>query len=467
MCCAASGLAAAVEHAGDAGAPGEVFVDASAAPGGDGSLRRPFRELRQALGRGRIHLATGVYPAAVLLDGVEVVGGSAVVLSASPPEACLRTRGEVLLREVQIQGGAAGLRVETGRATLESVRFSGQRGPAVEVGSGAALVLSRSTVQASVSGLPGVRIQPGGRAVLRDVQLRGPFQRAIDADHPADLRLEGVQVADAVSGLALSGGEASLERVEVRGGRGPGIYVSGGTLHLRDVGVSGHEYGLLTGEGARVDGRGFRSTQAARAGLGLVRARASLADVQVDGAGQMAAVQAISSDVRLTSLVITSSRSNGLVSRDSRLVLERTQISGVRSEDRDEGDGLQLRGGTATVSGLRVQGCSGIGLLAAEGATVTLRQSSVSEAGVAGMSVETEATLTASEVSIEGTRGPAVLAMSRGTARLRAITGRANQSGSVWAECSQGALVEVDGWMGDRPPTPAPCIRPSAVNPPR
>jgi parallel beta helix pectate lyase-like protein len=443
----------------DAGVRPEVSLDASAPPGGDGSRERPFHALSEAPAHGRLRLAPGVYPGGVLLEDVELVGGPAVVLTATPPAACIRTRGSVRLEGIQLQGGARGLVVESGRAVLERVRFSGQRGPAIEVAGGAELVLSRSGLQASVSGLPGLRILPDGRAELREVRFQGPFQRAIEATRPAGLRVSGVEVQDAVTGLWLSGGTAAVEGLEVGGGRGPGLYVAGGTLQLREVRVRGHEYGLLTGEGARIDGRGLGSVGAERSGVALVRSKAVLEDVRVESAGQMAAVQLVSSEVRIRGLEVQGGGSSGLSARDAQLTLEGGTIAGVRSAESIEGDAVQIRGGRASVSSLRIQDCSGIGLLAAEAANVTLSRSTIAGAGVAGLSVETLARLLATDVSIERTQGPAVLVTDHGTAQLRGITARGNRDGAVWAECAQGVTVEVDGWTGDVPLAPAPCIR--------
>ena len=445
----------------------ELFVDPSAPPGGDGSRARPFRTLGETPGRGRIRLASGVYPGGLLLEDVELVGGAAVVLASSPPGPCVRTRGTVRLDQVQIQGGAGGLVVESGRTTLESVRLSGQRGAAIEVAGGAELILARSTLQASVSGVPGVRILPGGRAELREVGIQGPFQRAVEATRPATLRLVGVQVQDAVTGLWLSGGAGAVESLEVRGGRGPGIYVAGGALQIQDVRVSGHEYGLLTGEGARVEGRGLRSVGAERAGVALVLTRAVLEDVRVESAGQTAAVQLVSSEVRIRGLEVQGGRSLGLMARDAQLTVEGATVVGLRSADPAEGDAFQIRGGGASLTGVHVQECSGIGVLAAEAARVTLARSSIGSAGVAGLAVETEARLTATEVTIERTQGPALLVTERGVAELRAITARSNRDGPVWAECGQGVEVDIDGWIGDVAPAPAPCVRTSSPLSPR
>ena len=437
----------------------ERFLDASAPPGGDGSRERPFRALADAPAHGRLRLASGVYAGGVLLEDVELVGDGAVVLTASPPGPCVRARGTVRLEGVQLQGGAAGLMVEAGRTTLEAVQLSGQRAAAIEVAGGAAVVLARSTLQASVSGLPGLRVAPGGQAELREVRIQGPFQRAVEAARPAALRLSGVQVQDAVTGLWLSGGTAVVERLEVRGGRGPGLYVAGGSLQLRDVQVTGHEYGLLTGEGARVDGRGVRSTGAERTGLALVKSKAVLEDVHVDSAGQLAGVQLVSSEVRLRGLEVQGGRSSGLVTRDAQLTLEGASFSGPRAADPLEGDAIQIRGGRASLSGLRVQDCSGIGILAAEAAVVGLTRSTIGGAGVAGLSVETEARLVATDVVVERTAGPAVLVTDRGVAQLRGLTTWTNRDGPLWAECSQGVEVEIDGWTGDVRPAAAPCVR--------
>jgi hypothetical protein len=408
-----------------------------------------------------------VYPGGVLLEDTELVGGKSVVLASPGDGPCVRTRGQVRLEGIQIQGGAAGLVVESGRTSLESVGLSGQRGPAIVVQATAELVAARSTVQASVSGYPGLRVLAGGRADLGEVRFRGPFQRAVEATGPAALHLAHVQIQEAVTGVWLSGGSGSLESIEIRGGRGPALYVAGATLQLRDVRMSGHEYGLLTGGEARVEGKGLRSTGAERAGLALVRSQAVLAQVHVESGGQLAGVQLVSSDVRIHGLEITGGRSSGLVTRDGQLTLEDATVIGPRAKDALEGDAIQIRGGRASLTAVRVQDCSGIGLLAAEGATVTLVRSSVRGAGVAGVAVETEARLTATEISIQGTSGPAVLVTDHGTATLGAVTARSNRDGAVWAECGQGAQVELDGWSGDAVPLPAPCIRSRAVNPQR
>jgi hypothetical protein len=448
--------------AADAGTPvPTVHVDASAAPGGDGSPGRPFRGLREAIGPGplQIRLADGIYAGDVLLDGVELVGSGAAVVSAAVPATTLRTRGAVRMVRVQIQGGAVGLRVEAGRAELESVRFSGQRTTALEVAEGAVLSLSGSAFQASVSGVLGLRLLPGARATVRDTEFTGPFQRAVQAKQPAELRLEKVRTRDAVTALHLDGGEGWLMGLDAARGRGPAVFVAHGRLHVQQLSVTGHEYALLTGEGAEVDGADVRSTGAFRAALGIVQSRASLSRVTIEAAGDHGALSLLSSDVQLTDLTVTGGQFGGVSMHGGQLRLERARFSAIETSDRLAGDAVQVRTGRATLSSLDVQGCSGIGLLAAEGAVVDLTGGTVQGAGVAGLSVDTEGQLTATGVTVRDTRGPAVLALDGGKARLVRIQARANRDGGVWAECSKRASVEVEGWTGDVLPTPSECIR--------
>lgn len=454
-------LAASSAGAQDAGVSlKDFFVDASAPSGGDGSEAHPFQRLDQALGPGtrRVRLATGVYSAGLVLESVELLGGTSVVLTAAPPLACLRTQGPVKLKGLQIQGGAIGLRVESGRAELQGVRFSGQRGPAVEVSGGAELVLEASALQAGVSEQHGLRLVPGARATVRDVSFDGPFSRAVSASEPALLRLERVRIQQAVTAFYLEGGEAWLSALEAGGGRGPALYVARGRLHLSGVTLVGHEYGLLTGGSAQVDGMDVRSRNAERAGLAIVSSKATLSRVTVEEAGTYGGVQLVGSQARFTDLSISGGRSSGLVMRDGRLEVLRARVSGLQSPDSAAGDGMQIRGGEAHLSRLVVERCSGIGLLAAEGARVTLERSEVRGAGVAGLSAETEAHLRATDVTVEGSPGPAVLVLDGGEAQLLRIRARDNQKGALWAECASRAMVQIEDWSGDVRPTRSACV---------
>src|SRR5262249_44972086 len=145
--------------------------------------------------------------------------------------------------------------------------------------------------------------------------------------------------------------------------------------------------------------------------------------------------------------------------RSGQLRLERGRFSAIQSPDRLGGDAVQIRAGRATLAALEVQGCSGIGLLSAEGAVVDLTGGTVQGAGVAGLSADSDGQLRATGVTVRDTRGPAVLVLDGGKAWLGRIQARANRAGGVWAECSRRASVEVEDWNGDVRPTSSDCIQ--------
>src|SRR5262249_10715012 len=300
---------------------------------------------------------------------------------------------------------------------------------------------------------------PTARATVRDTEFTGPFQRAVQAGLPAALRMERVRTRDAVTALHLEGGEAWLARVDVAGGRGPAVYVVRGQLHVQGLTVTGHEYALATGEGAEVEGSDLRSQGAFRAALGIVQTRANLSRVTIDAAGDHGALSLLSSDVQLADLTVTGGRFGGISMRSGQLRLERGRFTAIHSPDRLAGDAVQVRAGRATLSALAAQGCSGIGLLSAEGAVVDLTGGTVQGAGVAGLSADSEGQLHATGVAVRDTRGPAVLVLDGGRARLVRIQARANRDGGVWAECSRRASVEVEAWSGDVQPTSSDCIQ--------
>ena len=177
--------------------------------------------------------------------------------------------------------------------------------------------------------------------------------------------------------------------------------MAGGTLQLREVRVTGHEYGLLSGGDARVDGRASLDRRPERgAGAGAEPGGARGSPDRFSRAARRRPARILrGADPRSSA---SACRSSGLITRDGRLTLEEATFVGPHSTQSIDGDAIQIRGGHATLSGIRIRDCSGIGILAAEGAAVTLSRSSIGGAGVAGVSVETDASLTAAEISIEG-----------------------------------------------------------------
>ena len=436
-------------------------MDAQSAEGGDGTQARPFRRLAAALElsapKRLLHLAPGLYAGPfVAEDGTELLGGTAAVLTAPAGQTVLEARGAVRLTRLLLQGGTVGLRA-TGVVRLEAVGFSGQRTVGLHLEEGGSLTATGTLFEASVSGGVGLLLEAQTQAQLQGCTFEGPWQRALEAREPASLSVAQSSIRGAVTALQLSGGRADIADVTISEGRGPALYVAGGTLGVQRVEVRGHEYALLTGAHAVVEALDLSSTGADRAGVGVVQAKAHFVRLRIASAGTLGGLQCVSADVSVEGLRVTDVRGLGVSTRGGSLRLEDGSIARTREPDGSGGDGVQLRGGRAVLSHLSVQDASGACLVAAEGADVFLSHATFERCHTAGLAVETAARLWTSAVSVQSSQGPGAVATSDGELVLRDFRAVATD-GVVWAECANGAQVRTLEVAGVLPTLP--CVEP-------
>lgn len=442
-CCATPGVIAP----GDAAPPAEVWVDGTRREAGDGSRARPFASLSAALARVpggasavRVHLAPGRYPGPFVLPaGLELVGaGEGSVLHGEGAGPVVRAPEGVLLRGVALEGGSWGLEA-AGPVRLEAVRFRGQGAGAVRLEAGRLTVVG-GAFEGGGTGAVGVLLGGGSRAEVREAAFTGSFRRGVEV-RDAEVELESVRFRGPLTALYQDGGRVRLRHVAVEGGRQggleAGLFVQRGTLRLEDVTVTGHEYGLQSMK-ATLEGRGFTSVRAVRAGLALVGSQAELEDTVVLGSGGFGGVSLVASETVLRGLRVEGAQEYGVSATRGRLRLERAVITGLTTQDGDAGDGLHLRDARVEVEGLVVREAAGVGVLAAQGSQVVLREVSLESCREAGVWAETLAHVTAVGLEVRGSGGPALVALEDGVLRVDALTARDNAAGLVMADC-QGA----------------------------
>lgn len=442
----------------------ELWVDAEGAEGGDGSAARPLRRLESALAlaapKRLLHLAPGLYPGPFLVpDGTEVVGGSASVLTAPAGVTVLEASGAVTLRRLLVQGGTLGV-LGQGQLRLEEVRFSGQRAGAVSLAGGGSLHAEGVVFEASVSGGVGLLLAKGAHAQVLGCTFEGPWQRGVEAQAPEALVLSKSGFRGAVTALHLKEGRAELSDVVISEGRGPGLYVVGGTLALHRVQVSGHEYALLTGKGAVVEAEDFTSTRADRAGVGMVNAKAHFQRLTITSAGTYGALQCVSSEVAVEGLRVEDVQGVGVFMHGGSLHLDGVVVLRAKDPDGSGADGVQLRGGRAVLKNLTVEQVTGACLTAAEGADVLVDKATLEHCHTAGLVAERGASLTASAVTVRTSDGPGAVATGDGRLALRDFRAVATD-GVVWAECTSGARVTASDVSGALPALP--CLEVLAV----
>lgn len=452
------GLAPEPAPAGPVPPGRELWVDAHAPEGGDGTAARPLRRLTDALDvpapARRVHLLPGLYPGPfVAPDGTELVGGSAAVLTAEGGATVLEARGSVSLRRLLVQGGAVGIDV-TGNVSLEDVRLSGQRLVGVAVGPGAAFQARGTVLEASVTEAVGLLLGPGTRSALSGLTFEGPWRRGIEARAPERLLVERTRFRGSLTALHQRDGSVELSDIAISEGRGPGLYVVGGELRLRRVQVQGQEYALLTGTGASVEAEDLTSSRADRAGVGVVNARARFTRLVITEAGTFGGLQGVTSEVTVQGLAVSDIAGHGVSMRGGSLTVDGGTVRRTHDPEGAGGDGLQLRGGRAVLQGLTVEDTAGSCLVAAEAVEATVVQSTLVRCRTAGLVVETAAHLSASEVSVRTTGGPAAVATGDARLVLRGFSATSAAEGLLWAECSAGARVTASDVRGTLPVLP-------------
>ncbi len=345
---------------------------------------------------------------------MELVGGKAVVLASAADGPCVRTRGDGAARGGPDPGrrGRAGRRVRADLARVgrpERTARPGDRGRRPWPSSSPRA--RRSRPRSLVSRACGC--SRGPRAELREVRIpAAPSSARCDATRPAALLLRARpdpgrghrRLALRRRGVARVRSRSAVGAGRALRGRGHAPAPGGADRPATSTDCS------PAATPASTAGACARPAAGAR-GLALVRSQAVLEEVHVESAGQLAGVQLVSSEVRIHG----SSRSRAVAPRGSSPATagsrsRRRPSSGPVATDvhrrRCHPDPRRPRH-AGPVSACRTAAASGSSPPRAP--AVTLSRSSIRGAGVAGVSVETEASLTATEISIEGTPGPAVL----------------------------------------------------------
>ncbi|RKH72687.1 hypothetical protein D7X96_04655 [Corallococcus interemptor] len=450
-------------------AAAELWVDAAAAPGGEGTRERPLRSLTEALARPgpkQVHLATGRYEGPLRLpDGTRLVGkGLATILAATDPGATVvDASGDTSLEGLTVEGGGWGLDAR-GPVRVQAVTFRNQARGAIRLGAGplegrglrfeAGADSQAWTCDPPAAPAPkpagtalGVLVEAGTpeaapSLILRDSAFVGPFDRAVRTRGGATVRLEGVCVQGARMALSQEGGTAEVERARVSGGTGTAFSTVEGALTLVDVRVQGHEYGV-TANRARLSVRGFTSEHATRAGLGLTAATGLLEDVVVKDAGNYGALQLTASDLEVRRFRLEGSREYGVVALQGRVRLRDGVITGVSTADGIAGDGLHLRNVDADVDTVTVEGARGSCVLASQRAKVALRKARLSGCGLAAVAVDSRATLTSRNIDVRDTSGSILLAIEEGQLQVEDLTAKDAQGELVSTDCEGQTRVHL------------------------
>ncbi|MEW5741056.1 MAG: hypothetical protein AB1938_19195 [Myxococcota bacterium] len=447
---------------GKAPARAEVWVDAYALEGGDGTRSRPLKRIPGELpARVALHLASGLYEGPFAFPvGARVVGHGEVVLHAEAPVVVVT--GEALeLAHVSVQGGAVGVSL-LGKCFLDEVHVSGHREAGVDVREGAVLEAKGLSLDGTIPEALGLRAR-SAEVKVRGASFRGGLKRALQLEGGAatltDVRSEGGRTLVHASGVTLT-----LSQARAWGGTGPAVFVAGGQARVEGLEVDGHASALSVASGARVDARGLRSQRAYESGVVFMRASGSLRDVEVSHAGPGGAVQLLDSEVTVEDARLLDSKAMGVFVRKgrarlSRVVVERLSAEANGDGTRSLGDALMLRDAQVEVDEVTAREVEGSALFASAFATVRVGTLVAERTGGGVLYVERGATVRAKDVTSRATLGPAVTVPDKASLEVQRLVVSGGAEVPVYAACGDGALVQV-GTLDTSVPQPAsPCVQ--------
>ena len=440
--------------------PMERWVNPGAPQGGDGSREKPFKLLEEALqgvtGPAVLHLSTGMYRGPFRTPaGVRIEGSRATVLYVEQGQAVLEPQGELGLSNLVVQGGQVGIR-SAHRLELDDVELSGQREKAVVMTAGH--LRARSTRFAgTVSETVGVNAAGPVTVELTDSSFTGAFRRAISVEAGASLQIRSSRFEGPATAVHAIRSDVALQDVDVSGGRGIGIFAAGGSLKLKSVRVLGHEYAVLARDDAKVDATDLSCIRPDRAGVGLVAATGRFDQLVIVETGSYGAIHQVGGELELRRFVIRAADAYGIHVSAGQLIAEDGVIVGVGDTGGGAGDGIHLRRSRARISGVSVSNTSGSGVLAAEGSRVALRDLVLERNRWGGVLAETGAHVEASSIAVRASSS-AIAVPGDALVKIDAVTAKDLVHGLIWAECAQGAEVQVARTPGAAGRANIPCV---------
>ena len=453
-----------------------VYVNGSAAAGGDGSRGAPLVALDDALALagstgGAVRVAAGTYRTTLTLgaaeDGLALTGRCPELVRLEGEEGAIVARGDPdqpptwSVSGVTLAGGDVTVALaDAGTLALSDVRVVDAREVGLLAdGSGSALTLTAVTVtdagQTGSAPSGGVGLQVVGGTLTADgLELTGSRRLGLYLeDATADLR--GATVSrtgrDGAGdvGLRLVRGALVATDLALLDNQSGGLSGEGADITLVDCVISGNlpDADGAYGYGLDVVGRPMSSVSLTgcslsdNAGVGINADSVALRLDAVEVTGTTANAEGTGEGVEISNgsltavgLVLTGQAGAGIGAQHSTLDLDGLRLESATGpglllydsacdpcsnlEITAYGVGLRLEEGSANIEGLLIPQMVGdpygTGLIATAGAELTLSDAEVHGARGAGIGIADDATATLREVWVEGTRVSTTMAVSAG-----------------------------------------------------
>ncbi len=413
----------------------EVWIDAFAPEGGDGSRAAAFKRIPTLTEPMRLHLRSGLYRGPFHFPGgTRVEGHGEVVLFDEGPGAVVSARGLLELAQVSVQGAGVGV-VTSGALSLEHVKFSGHRVAGVQVIDGG-VTGHHVEVSARVEGVVGLDAT-NAALTLHDVKVSGPMLVGVRARDSA-VELATVVSEGPATAVQTIAGSLALKGLRAASGMRAAVSVSNTGATLSELDVTGHEYAVL-GLGGDVTIDGLRSGGAFGGGVSFLKSTLRLTHLVVQRAGPLGGVQLLSCTSVLGSVRVTDSQAWGVMVRQGSATIASLTADGLRGGG---GDALHVRDGKVSIERLEASDLEGSGLFASNFAAVTAGSVDVSGAETSAIVVERKSAVAVERVISRGGRGPALAVLEDGSLTVGSLSAQGGDV-AVWADCETESFVTV------------------------
>lgn len=446
-------LTAGSAAAGSSG-PARAYVAASARAG-DGSQAHPFATLTEALARGAstVFVAKGRYAERIsLAAGQTIVGEEGARLEGDGAGPVLTASGGTVRGLTLASRAPVGVRI-AGTVRLQDVllEVEGATGVAVERG---VLRWERGVLRGGAAARTAMSFSKGVEGWLTRLRIDGPFAQGILAEQTR-LTLTDASVKGCDLGIRLRKGHAELRRVRVEKGKGMGVFVGPGTLDATALEVSGHEYGVLAGQGAQVTLRSLALSGNRRAGLAAQGGTLRVEGGTIQDSGDFGGVQLSEASATLEDVAILRSVGEGVAIVGGRVALRRVRVDGVRDPSGSEGEGILVRRARARLDQVSVAHVSGLGLYAAQYATVGFGALSLADCEAGSVAAEAGSAVTGRALRLLGPSA-SLIATRQGTLTLEQLV--RSPAGALAAHCEEDAPIRIQALTG-APAPGEPCVR--------
>jgi hypothetical protein len=249
-----------------------LYVSASAAPGGDGSIDAPFTRITEALAAARVAGTTIAVGKGIYEGPIEIPGG-VMVWGACPEETIVRAEFPVVvlaagsvagLHNITVRGRAAGIWAQDALIAITNVVVEDATTVGVLISGAVTGELRDVVVRETMPDAPrtgiGIAIEDGSTVNIR--------RAVIDANHAEGIAVSGestLTASDVVVTRTMPAFDGSLGRaLEVRSGAHAeierawfhdntrGVFVDEASLVLTDTAIVGGERGISVQSGGEV-----------------------------------------------------------------------------------------------------------------------------------------------------------------------------------------------------------------------